>query len=99
MGSNGRLGALPRNRSQSTVSGEASRGRVYCQAPMALLRFHQASTRLSSPMAPLATRSRALAYTTELVRWLPTCSVRPVRFWASTSFRPSAARRTMGFSQ
>ena len=40
-----------------------------------------------------------MAYTTELVRWLPTCMIRPVRFCASTSFRPSAARRTMGFSQ
>ena len=71
---------------------------VYCQAPMAELRFHQASTMFSSPMAPAARSSLALWYTTLLTRWLPTCRIRFVRRWASTTCRPSSTECTMGFS-
>ena len=58
-GIEGRFGARPRKRSQSMVAGEASGGIEYCQAPMAELRSNQASTRLSSPMAPPSISSLA----------------------------------------
>src|ERR1700675_599974 len=67
-GSNGFFGAVPSHVSQSKYSGDKSAGGGYSQAPVGSLRPKLPSTRLSSPMAPLAKSSLAFAHKTELVR-------------------------------
>jgi hypothetical protein len=99
MGSNGRLGALPRKRFQSILPGDASGGIEYCHAPKAVLRSSHDSTMFRRPIAPAAIRSRAFWYTWDVTYWLPTWKIRPVRFCASITRLPSSIRCTMGFSQ
>src|SRR5271157_4851849 len=82
-GLQGILGADPRKRFQSTVSGDASGGIGYTQAPSLLLRKSAARTRLILPNTPDFTISRALAVTAELLGSLPICRIRSDFFIAS----------------
>src|SRR5260370_16864204 len=77
-GSNGFFGAVPSHVSQSRFSGDKSAGGGYSQAPVGSLRPKLPSTRLSSPMAPLANSSFALAHKTELVPCAPFSTIRSV---------------------
>jgi hypothetical protein len=97
--SNGRLGTSPCQLSQSRVRGERSGGGGYCQAPVGSLRPHHPSTIIMSPSVPCAISSRALAQMRELTRCDPTCTIRPLRFAASTIATPSDASCDIGFSQ
>src|SRR5579864_3278276 len=67
-GSNGFFGAVPNHVSQSRFSGDKSAGGGYSHAPVGSLRPFVASTRLTSPIAPLSYNSLAFAQSTELVR-------------------------------
>jgi hypothetical protein len=57
------------------------------------------STSCTSPSTPFSTRARAWAHTTELVRWEPIWTSRPLFWAAATMSKPSATLCDIGFSQ
>src|SRR5258708_25531139 len=73
-----RLGTVPCQVSQSRVCGVQSGGGGYSQAPQASLRPSEPSTRLRSPMMPVARSSLTFVQRTELTRCEPICTTRPV---------------------
>src|SRR5437773_7757503 len=84
-GSNGRLGTVPCQVSQSRFLGDKSGGGGYSHAPVGSLRPSQPSTSISSPSVPCAISSLALAQIWELTRCDPICTMRPVCFPAVRS--------------
>src|SRR5580698_5308502 len=99
LGLNGTWGTVPCHVTQSRFAGERSGGGGYSHAPVGSLRPSDPSTSVRVPMIPEARSSFALVHTTELTRWEPICTMRPVFFAAATMATPSAAECDIGFSQ
>src|SRR6267143_3018297 len=97
LASNGRLGTVPCQVSQSRLRGERSGGGGYCHAPVGSFRPNHTSTSMRSPSAPWEISSLALAQIWELTRCEPICTMRPVFLAASTMATPSAALCDIGF--
>src|SRR5712664_1712833 len=98
-GLKGTLGTSPCQVSQSRFEGERSGGGGYSHAPVGSLRPREPSTSVTVPIVPLARISLALAQMTELTRWEPIWTTRPVFVAAATRATPSAAEWDIGFSQ
>src|SRR5437667_6558746 len=98
-GSNGRLGTVPCQVSQSRFFGARPGGGGYSHAPVGSFRPSQPSTRVSLPMAPAAIISFALAQMTELTRCEPICTMRHVFFCASPMATRPAPGCDVGFAQ
>src|SRR5258708_15268229 len=83
-GSHGRLVASPCQVFQSKLARERPGGGGYSHAPVGSLRPYVPSTREILPMMLFARGSLAFAQRTELPRYEPICTTRPVFFASAT---------------